>query len=122
MFCKFYKDQSNQERVFNLLVQNKAKFTQVAHFNKFTPLIYASIYDNFGACELLLNNIPTLNLNKGDKFGRTPLLMAARNGNLRIVSLLLRHNVDPEEGDTSGNTPLHHAVAYGYSEVAINLI
>lgn len=42
--------------------------------------------------------------------------MACRNGHSNIVSLLIKHRASSEQPDTSGNTPLHHASAYGWLE------
>ena len=64
----------------------------------------------------MIERIPRLNINKGDKFKRTPLLMACRNGHADIATLLIKHNADMELADTSDNTPLHHAAAYGWLE------
>jgi ankyrin repeat protein len=57
-----------------------------------------------------------LNINKGDKYNRTPLIMACRNGHTNIAALLIKHNANIEACDTSGNTALHHAAAYGWLE------
>ena len=85
-------------------------------FFKYTPLIYAAIKGHFDIVKALIENIPRLNLNKGDKFSRSALLMACRNGHSNIVSLLIKHRASSEQPDTSGNTPLHHASAYGWLE------
>jgi ankyrin repeat protein len=79
-------------------------------------LILASFKGNFRIVEELINNVPRLNLNKGDKFKRSPLLMACRNGHSNIVALLLKHHSDPGIPDSSMNQPLHHAAAYGWIE------
>lgn len=59
--------------------------------------------------------VPKINLNKGDKFNRTPISLAARNGHPEVIAYLLKHNADPELPDTSGNSPLHYAAAYGWT-------
>ena len=65
--------------------------------------------------------MPKLNINKGDKYQRTPLLMACRNGHARVAALLIKHNADLNKPDSSGNTPLHNAAAYGWLE-CVNLL
>ena len=42
------------------------------------------------------------------------MIMAARNGNSRVLALLLKHNGNADAVDTSGNTALHNAAAYGW--------
>lgn len=42
--------------------------------------------------------------------------MAVRNGHSDIAALLIKHNADINLGDSSGNTALHHASAYGWLE------
>ena len=61
------------------------------------------------------------NINSKDKYGRTPLAMAARNGNLEILSYLLKNGADYRIGDSSGNTPMHYAAAYGFAECLLEL-
>jgi ankyrin repeat protein len=55
-------------------------------------------------------------LSKPDKFGRTPLILAAKNGHVSILSLLLKYNSSINAKDTSGNCALHYASAYGFIE------
>ncbi len=38
------------------------------------------------------------------------------NGHIKIASFLLRHGADFNQADSSGNTPLHYAAAYGWSD------
>jgi ankyrin repeat protein len=64
----------------------------------------------------MIKLVPRLNLDKGDKYKRTALLMACRNGHAKIVALLMKHHASAGLPDTSGNTPLHHAAAYGWIE------
>jgi ankyrin repeat protein len=99
-----------------LIVSKKAKMTQVAGWDKHTPLGLAARRGDAALVEAMVEFVPRLNLNKGDKYGRTPLLMAARNGHANIVALLMKHHANASIPDTSGNTPLHYAAAYGWLE------
>jgi len=42
--------------------------------------------------------------------------MAVRNGHVQVASLLLQHGAEWDGADSSSNTPLHHAAAYGWRE------
>ena len=85
-------------------------------------MILAATKGNFRIVEELINNVPRLNLDKGDKFKRSPILMASRNGHSNIVALLLKHHADPGIPDSSMNQPLHHAAAYGWLDCVRTLL
>jgi ankyrin repeat protein len=97
-------------------VEHRGKFSQLGGYDKYTPLIYACAYGQFEVVKLILEKVPRLNINKGDKYKRTPLIMAVRNGHADIAALLIKHNAQLDLPDSSGNTPLHHASAYGWFE------
>jgi ankyrin repeat protein len=42
--------------------------------------------------------------------------MAVRNGHLKVAALLLQYGAEWDKADSSGNTPLHFAAAYGWIE------
>jgi ankyrin repeat protein len=82
--------------------------------DKIQPLGYAVIHGNFELCEWLIAN--KARVIGQDKFKRTNLIMAVRNGQVRIASLLLKHGAEWDKADSSGNCPLHFAAAYGWKE------
>ena len=41
-------------------------------------------------------------------------MYAVKNGHSPIAAFLLRNGVNPYAADTSGNTPVHYAAAYGW--------
>ena len=41
-------------------------------------------------------------------------MIAAQNGNYPVMSYLLRIGVNPNAQDSSLNTPIHYAAAYGW--------
>jgi ankyrin repeat protein len=51
-----------------------------------------------------------------DKFKRTALTVAVRNGHTKIASLLLQNGSEWDHTDSSMNTPLHYAAAYGWMD------
>jgi ankyrin repeat protein len=77
-------------------------------------LTFAAQKGHLDIVEAVIENVPKINLNKGDKFNKTPISIAARNGHPDVVACLLKHNADGELADTSGNSPLHYAAAYGW--------
>jgi len=89
-------------------------------FARMSPLGYAAAFNHYEICEYLINNKARI-MHK-DKFKRTPLIMAVRNGNAKIASLLLQHGALWNEPDSSGNTPLHYAAAYGWPQCAEILV
>ena len=79
------------------------------------PIHLASAYGFFDIVHWLLE-FSKQDLEKGDKFGRTALILAARNGHLSIISLLLAYKSNINAIDTSGNSSLHYVAAYGFVE------
>lgn len=88
---------------------------QAGGWEKMTPLCYAAAYGYYDLVEFLLT-FTKAKIDKGDKFGRTPLMLACRNGHVKIASLLLRYGASVKTEDTSGNSSLHYAAAYGFPE------
>ena len=110
------RNEQETAEIVDLFMVNKAKFSMAGGWNKFTPLLYAATYGNIEVVQYFLERVPRININKGDKYKRTPLAMACRNGHAKIAALLIKHNADLEACDTSGNTALHYAAAYGWTE------
>ena len=55
--------------------------------------------------------------NVNDRYGRTPLVLAAAYGRADGVRLLLDHGANPNQKDNVGETPLVWAAKDGYTEV-----
>ena len=53
-------------------------------------------------------------IEKPDKYKRTALTHAVINGAANVASYLLSLGADPNKVDTSGNSNLHYACAYGW--------
>ena len=86
-----------------------------------TSLMYATAYGHFETVQLLVKNLKA-NVNLLDKMKRSALTYAVRNGNLRIAAFLLQHMAFYNFPDSSGNSPLHYACAYGWYDCARLLI
>ena len=57
------------------------------------------------------------NVNVLDNYDRTPLHIAARNGQVEVVSVLLEHGANVGAKDKDGETPLQIASANGYPKI-----
>jgi ankyrin repeat protein len=84
-----------------------------------TPLFYTAEHNHPLCTTVLLNG--GANRWLVDNKGRTALWLAARNGNDRIVDMLVDDDdddaaADINMGDLDGVTPLHVAAAYGHFE------
>ncbi len=64
--------------------------------------------DSVGTCRLLLERGATVH--HADKWGSTPLIIAARAGELENVRLFLHHGADINAQDNEGHTPLISAL------------
>ena len=93
---------------------------QPGGWEKMTPLCFASAYGYLELAEFILT-FTRCKIDKGDKFGRTPLMLACRNGNVKIALMLLECGANVKEQDTSGNTALHYAAAYDFPS-CVNLL
>lgn len=88
-----------------------------------TPLFYAVTNNNMAlAVYMVSRNAPTLNVNRPDRFGLTPLMLASRNGAADIVGLLLRAGARINVRDIGGNSPLIFAVKEGHIGIVQQLL
>jgi len=60
-------------------------------------------------------------INNTDKFGVSPLHVAAKYGRLHIVQFLIANGADPTLADQSGNCPIHFAAEAQHNEVVLTL-
>ncbi|OTF69176.1 Fem-1-like protein, partial [Euroglyphus maynei] len=75
---------------------------------------------NIELLELLLKH--KADVNKPNKFRNTPLMLAAYNGQEKIVQFLLDNGADPNRAAYCGGTPLHFAVELEEEEEPITII
>ncbi len=66
---------------------------------------------------LLLKDHPNLVSSKDEKYGQTPLLIAAFNDRKDVVELLLASKADVNAKANNGSTPLHLAAAKGNKDI-----
>lgn len=72
--------------------QGKIKINTGQGLDRMTPLMFAAATGNYDLAVFLLDNKARV-LGK-DKFKRSALTMAVRNGHTRLASLLLQHGSD----------------------------
>ena len=76
----------------------------------------AAAEGNFGKVEKILS-FGMVDINYMGSEIETPLLLAAKNGHIRAVKLLLERGAEPNTGDQVGHAPLHGAASRGHKEV-----
>jgi ankyrin repeat protein len=82
-----YALESNDIETIKAFIESGVKVNQGQGKNRMTPLCYAAANGNYELCEWLIENkARTISV---DKFKRSPLIFAVRNGHLKIASLLL---------------------------------
>jgi len=69
---------------------------------------------NFPKCQLIIQNVE--DVNSPDKFGITPLHLAAGRGLHKIIRLIIAKVQDKNPATNSGETPLHRAALFGHFE------
>ena len=91
--------------------------------NGYTPLHFAAGFLPGGnalkrteVCQLIIDRV--MDKNPADKYGGTPLHLAASGGRLQICQLILTNVLDKNPADSGrGRTPLHFAAANGHTEI-----
>ncbi len=91
-----------------------------ANQDKMTPLIMAASKGNLEMVKYLLDYCKT---SKHDRYRRTALTHACMNGASAVAAHLLKIGMDPNgKADSSGNTDLHYACAYGWYHCMLVLV
>ena len=82
----------------------------------------SSLKDNAPIVQYLLEHGATAVMDKARKDGATPLYLAAHEGHLAGVQLLLKHGVDKDKATNNGRSPLWAAAQQGHSDVVQYLV
>ena len=80
-------------------------------YDKMTPLMLAAANGDLNMVKLL---VVKAQIERKDRFHRTALTHAVINGAAHVVSFLLSRGADPNGKDSSQNSHLHYACAYGW--------
>ncbi|KAG7660499.1 NAS6 [[Candida] subhashii] len=106
--------------IFNRLLELKPDLNEVT--NQGTTCLHLAISkNNFAIVEKLIEN--GANCKKKDKTGHTPLHRASSIGSIPTVKLLCeKGNINVNAKDNDGWTALHHALAEGHADVAVELV
>uniref|UniRef100_A0A674K4I8 Ankyrin repeat domain 52 n=1 Tax=Terrapene triunguis TaxID=2587831 RepID=A0A674K4I8_9SAUR len=131
-----------QDAVANELVNYGANVNQ-PNEKGFTPLHFAAVSTNGALClELLVNNGADVNfqpetphqagcfllsflgseIDCADKYGNTPLHVAARYGHELLISTLMTNGADTARRGIHDMFPLHLAVLFGFSDCCRKLL
>ncbi|WP_395460150.1 ankyrin repeat domain-containing protein [Wolbachia endosymbiont (group A) of Aporus unicolor] len=85
-------------------------------------LSYACRFNQVHVVELLFRYVDKIDIDKANKDGSTPLVLAAYNGYEEIVRFLIGKKADVNKAHKNGITPLIGAAYKNYTEVAKALI
>ena len=83
------------------------------NFDRLTPLMLASANGNLAMVTMLITEYRA-KVEKVDKFKRTALTHAIMNGASNVASYLVNLGANVNKCDSSGNSLLHYACAYGW--------
>ncbi|KAL5009533.1 hypothetical protein ScPMuIL_011838 [Solemya velum] len=105
-----------------LLLKKGADYSATDKNDK-TAIFLAAEEDKYDALEKLLSygNVQKL-IDRSDRYDNNPLHIAATNGFLRIVKLLLKKGADLDSKNEEEHTPLHLAARYGRTNTVREIV
>ena len=108
---------ADKVKLFELMIQSSA--SALAGDLEIIPLHEAIMNNRYDLAISLLNDST---VNKSNKQFQTPLMLAARGGNLRLMQALLNKGANPEALDLDGRNALHYAIINKESVAALLLL
>lgn len=94
--------------MMDILLENGADLEYKTGFSRYTPLIWCVLWESYKAIDYLLER--GANINVEDYFGHTTLMIAAREGKLKLMKYLLERGVEINTLDHFGSDAQHSAV------------
>jgi len=107
---------SGDKEIIKILLAHRANPNAIG-WNRNSILHIASWCGHVDAVETMLS-VPETNCNQQNIYGCTPLHLAAFNGNLSVVKILLKRGANTQLVDYTKNTALHHALLNNHLEIA----
>ena len=107
-----------REKDFDVLksfIDDDPKIVNSQDSRGFTPLIFATYFDNFEAAKLLLSS--KAEVNAKDYSGNTALIGVCYKGNTEIASLLIQNGANVEVKNNTRSTPLMFASTYNNQSI-----
>lgn len=100
---------------------NEARKSDALKWQAEVALAFSAQNGYFEMVNFFVENKVNIN-QSNNKINATPFMLAAQNGHLKIVELLLKHDAEIDWQDESGMTPLIAAVQNGYLDVVEYLV
>ncbi|XP_026785883.3 transient receptor potential cation channel, subfamily N, member 1 [Pangasianodon hypophthalmus] len=108
--------------IIRTLMEYNADITAATRQMGETPIHYCARVGNVAVLQEMVNNVPSnclqTAINKQDKTGRSPLMLAAERGHMAVVKLLLQSNARVDVFDEEGKSALHLAAEQGREDIA----
>ncbi|MDB4404820.1 ankyrin repeat domain-containing protein [bacterium] len=107
-----------REKNFDILtsfIDNDPDIVNSRDSRGFTPLIFATYFDNIKVAELLLSK--QAEVNATDYSGNTALIGVCFKGNIEIALLLIKNGANIEAKNNTKSTPLMFASTYNNQSI-----
>jgi ankyrin repeat protein len=110
-------DEANEIKSILAMIQNSPDLINARDPNGATPLHNAAQKGQLVVAKFLLTNGADVEAKDRTRAEKTPLQVAAAEGNAAMVELLLNHKAKINAANSAGNTALHFATDHGFKNV-----